>query len=114
MSKGSEIHPQDLTISADSVKEAIKEVENIAGVLCDNDCLRRSFSYVENFSQYQNYIICTHIDHEHREFILERSKGAFVDFREIMSVMSHYQLTTDSKETLLSLISYLYEKFSFF
>lgn len=106
----------NLTIHNGTLNGTIHKVEKESGILCNSDLFKKVFtskSTVNTNLEYEMYLLCVNLDKEHKEFIEDQSRGKFVDYREIMNYLSSYELTSNCKDKLLSLISSLYDRYSF-
>jgi len=106
-----------LTIHNGTLNGTIHKVEKETGILCNSELFRKALSSkstVNDHITYDMYLLCVNLDKDCKEFIEDQSKGKFVDYREVMNYLSSYELSGNCKDKLLSLISTLYERYSFF
>ena len=108
-----ETEAESLTIQSDCSEESFKMVESLTGILCSKDYLREAYSYVRNGKRISGYILATHLDESQKEVVEDRSEGVFIEYRELMSKLVGRNLSESCKESVLYLISTLYDKYNY-
>lgn len=102
-----------LTIQADCSDDMFRLVESVTGILCSKDYMREAYEFERNDKRICGYILATNLDETHKEVIEDRAAGRFIDYRELMSKLSNRRLSDDCKESILYLISVLYDKYTY-
>ncbi len=102
-----------VTIQSDCSDTTFKMIESATGILCSKDYMREAYEFERNGKRICGYILATHFDEQHKELVEEKSNGKFIDYRELMSKLATRKLSDDCKESLLYLISVLYDKYSY-
>lgn len=111
------IRVTSLTMHSSSIKGAIKRVEKETGILCNSELFKKlltSKSISNEEISYEMYTLCINLDKEHKDLIEEIAKAKFIDYRDLMTYLADYDLTLNCKDKLLTLISSLYENYTFF
>lgn len=103
----------NLTISGISKEDIYKKVGSEVGILCSAEYLKPCFNTIINDCEVDAYLIAINLGAEHKELIESKFNGTFIDYRELMSALSKRNICNSCKESLLNLISTLYDKYNF-
>lgn len=100
----------ELTLEANNLKDLLFKFEKETGILISDHNIHK----IKNSSKtYDVYFLNINLDKMHKELVEEHYNGKFIDYREIMNFLKGTKITNSCKESLLNLISTLYEKYNF-
>lgn len=100
----------ELTLEADHLKDLLFKIEKETGILTSDHNIHK----IKNASKtYDVYFLNINLDKHHKEVVENHYNGKFIDYREIMNSLRGVKITSTCKESLLNLISTLYEKYNF-